>query len=619
MKKEFKSEVEKLLNLMINSIYTNKDIFLRELISNSSDAIDKLYYKSLTDKKIKVDKEKLEIKIDFDKDKRIITISDNGIGMTKEELEENLGTIAKSGSLEFKENLSSDEKTDIIGQFGVGFYSAFMVSKKLTVESKSINSKDAYIWESEGVDGFTITNGKKKDNGTIITLYIKDDSENENYTKYLDQYELKSLIKKYSDYISYPIKMNIKEIDADKKEKVTEEIINSMIPIWKKNKKDVSDEDYNNFYMDKFNDYDKPLKTITINVEGLTSFKAILYIPSHISNDFYNENYEKGLCLYSNGVLIMDKCSDLLPDYFAFVKGVVDSEDLSLNISRETLQDSHNLKLIAKNIESKIRKELESMLVDDRDNYISFFKTFGPTIKYGVYNNFGMDKDKLKDLIMFTSSKKNELITLREYVNKLKDKQEKIYYATGQSVEKIKNLPIVEQVLDNDFDVLLLTDYVDEFALTALTEYDGKKFCNVESEELDLSSDKDKEKSKKINEDNKDMLNKMKEILKDVEEVKFSNRLKKHPVSLTSKGDVSIEMQKVFDAMPNNMGIKAKKVLEISTSHPIYEKLKDMYKNDIDEFSNYTKILYSEAKLISGLPVDNPVEISKLICDILAK
>ena len=624
-KKEFKSESKRLLDLMINSIYTNKDIFLRELISNSSDALDKLYYRSLTDKKIKVKKDKLEINLSFDKDNRTLTISDNGCGMTKEELESNLGTIAKSGSLNFKENMTKDEKIDIIGQFGVGFYSAFMVSDKITVTSKSVDDDMAYVWESEGVDGYTITDGKKKDIGTEVVLKIKEDDDEAEYSKYLDEYELKQLVKKYSDYIAFPIKMECTHhelVDEEKKEyKDTKEIetLNSMVPIWKKNKKDVKDEDYDNFYMDKFSDYDKPLKVISSSVEGMISYKSLLFIPSHAPYDFYTQEYEKGLALYSNGVMIMEKCGDLLPDYFSFIKGVVDSEDLSLNISREILQESQAVKLIAKNIESKIRKELESMMRDDREEYISFFKTFGVQLKYGVYNNYGADKDKLKDLVMFYSAKHEKLISISEYVKEMKEGQDTIYYASGSSIEKINSLPQVEQVRDKDYDILYLTEYVDEFCVTAIQEYDSKKFKNVTDEGLDLETDEEKEATKKANLDNSDLLKDMCEKLTEVSEVRFSNKLKTHPVCLTTKGDVSIEMQKVFDAMPNDMGIKAETVLEINEKHPISDKLKRLYKKDKDEFDKYTKILYSEARMIAGLPIDNPTEISKLICEVISK
>ena len=624
-KYEFKSESKRLLDLMINSIYTNKDIFLRELISNASDALDKLYYRSLTDKEVKVDREDLEINIEYDKDDRTITISDNGCGMTKEELESNLGTIAKSGSLSFKENMTSEDKVNIIGQFGVGFYSAFMVSDKITVTSRSIDDDKAYVWESEGIDGYTITEGKKKKNGTEIVLHIKDDTDEEDYSKYLEEHELKGLVKKYSDYISFPIKMEVTHhelVDEEKQEYEDhkhEETLNSMVPLWKKNKSDVSDEDYNNFYMDKFSDYDNPLKVISTSVEGMCSYKALLFIPSHAPYDYYSQEYKKGLSLYSNGVLIMEKCEELLPDYFSFVKGVVDTEDISLNISREVLQESHSLKLIAKNIEGKIRKELESMLKDSREDYESFFKTFGVQLKYGVYNNFAVDKDKLKDLLMFYSAKKDKLITLKEYVDNMKEGQDKIYYASGSSIEKVKAMPQVEAVKDKDFDILFLTDYVDEFAVTALQEYEEKKFQNIENGDLDLESDEEKESTKKSNKENKDLLKDMASVLGEVEEVKFTNKLKNHPVCLTSKGDVSIEMQKVFDAMPNSMGIKATLVLEINEKHPISNKLKELYRDDKDTFDKYAKILYSEARTIAGLPVDNPTEITSLICDVISK
>ena len=625
-KKEFKSESRRLLDLMINSIYTNKDIFLRELISNASDALDKLYYRSLTDEKVKVDKDDLLIHLAFNKDERTITITDTGCGMTKEELEENLGTIAKSGSLAFKDNMTSEEKVDIIGQFGVGFYSAFMVSDRIVVKTKSYDSKEAYVWESEGVDGYTIDKCKKDDIGTEITLYIKEDTEEDEYSKYLEEYELKSLVKKYSDYISFPIQMEVthhhmKDEEKREYEDIKEtETLNSMIPIWKKNKNDVSEDDYDNFYMDKFNDFDKPLKVISSSVEGMCSYKSLLFIPSHAPYDFFTQNYEKGLSLYSNGVLIMDKCADLLPDYFAFVRGVVDSEDLSLNISREVLQESNNLKLIAKNIESKVRKELETLLKEDREKYISFFKTFGVQIKYGVYNNFGADKDKLKDLVMFYSSKKDKLITLKEYVENMKDGQDKIYYAAGSSISKIDKLPQVEQVKDKDFDILYLTDYVDEFCVTAIQEYDSKKFANVESEDLGLESEEEKEEVKKVNEESKDMLGAMLEIIgDDISEVKLSKKLKSHPVCLTTKGDISIEMQKVFDAMPNDLGVKAEMILEVNEKHPISKKLKDLYESDKESFDKYTKILYSEARMIAGLPIEDPTEISNLICEVISK
>lgn len=624
-KKQFKSESKRLLDLMINSIYTNKDIFLRELISNASDALDKLYYRSLTDDKIKVDKDKLEINVSFDEEKRTITISDTGCGMTNEELESNLGTIAKSGSLQFKENMTGDEKANVIGQFGVGFYSAFMVSDKITVTSRSIDSDQAFTWESEGADGYTILPVTKESVGTDIVLHIKPDTDTEDYSKYLNEYELKSLIRKYSDYISFPIKMEVthhhlKDEEKHEYEEHKEvEVINSMVPLWRKDKDSITEEEYDNFYMDKFSDFDKPLKVITSSVEGMITYKSLLFIPSHAPADYYSQEYEKGLSLYTNGVMIMDKCADLLPDYFSFVKGVVDTEDLSLNISREMLQESHSLKLIAKNIESKIRKELETMMKEDRETYNSFFKTFGVQLKYGVYNNYGQDKDKLKDLVMFYSSKHERLVSLKEYVDEMKEGQEKIYYAAGSSISKIDSMPQVEQVKDKEYDLLYLTDYVDEFAITAIQEYEGKKFANVENDSLDLESDEEKEETKKQNEENTEMLKAMTESLKEVSDVKFTNRLKKHPVCLKTKGDVSIEMQKVFDAMPNDLGIKAETILEINAKHPIAEKIKKLYKEDKEEFDKYTKILYSEARIIAGLPIDNPTEISNLICEVISK
>ena len=629
MKKQFKTESKKLMDLMINSIYTNKEIFLREIISNASDAIDKLHYMSLTDKSIKVNKKDFEIFLTINKENRTLTISDNGIGMDNDELENNLGTIAKSGSEEFKSDNEHKKNIDIIGQFGVGFYSAFMVAEKVEVLSRKYGSEEAYLWESTGVDGYTITKKEKEGYGTDIILTIKPDTEEEDYSKYLETYEIETLVRKYSDYITYPIKMEVShthlkekknENDEDEYETVTEvEVINSLTPIWRRDKKKVSEEDYDTFYSDKFNDYEKPLRHIHVKAEGTFEYNALLYIPSHAPYDFYTKDYEKGLQLYSNGVLIMEKCSDLLPDYFSFVKGVVDTEDVSLNISREMLQEDHSLKLIAKNIESKIRKELGEMLKNDRENYISFFKTFGVQLKYGIYNNFGQDKDKLVDLIMFYSAKKEKLITLKEYIDHMKEDQEKIYYASGASIAKVAALPQVEQVREKDYDILYLTDYVDEFAITAIQEYEGKKFANVESEDLDLESDEEKDAIKKVNEDNSDLLKEMKEELKEVSDVRFTNKLKTHPVCLTSKGDVSIEMQKVFDAMPNQMGIKAQMVLEINEGHPIADKVKKLYQEDKEQFLNYTKILYSEARMIAGLPIENPTEISNLICDVISK
>lgn len=626
-KKEFKSESKRLLDLMINSIYTNKDIFLRELISNASDAIDKLYYRSLTDKKVKIKKESLEINVNYDETLRTITVSDNGCGMTEAELENNLGTIAKSGSLAFKElNDTKKKDIDIIGQFGVGFYSAFMVSDEITVISKSFESDKAYRWNSKGLDGYTIEECDKTNIGTDIILHIKEDTEDEKYSDYLTEFKIKDLIKKYSDYIRYPIKMEVthqhkkdkkNKNDEDEFETVKEiETINSMIPIWKKSKKEVKDEDYNHYYCDTYYDYENPLKVISTSVEGVVSYNGLLFIPSHAPYDFYTKEYEKGLSLYSNGVLIMDKCPELLPDYFSFVKGVIDTEDVSLNISREMLQKTKAVNLIAKNIETKISKELADMLANDRDTYTKFFKVFGTNLKFGIYNNYGMDKEKLQDLIMFTSSKTKELITLKEYVSNMKEGQNDIYYASGESIEKIDSLPQVEQVKDKDYEILYLTDYVDEFTLNALVEYDKKKFKNVSSAELDLEDNK--EEIKQLNEENKDLLTLMKDEI-GVNEVRFTNKLKTHPVCLTSVGNISVEMEKVINSMPGDESINAQVVLEINESHPIADKIKKLYKTDKEELKKYSKVLYSEARLIEGLTIENPTEISNIICELISK
>ncbi len=622
-KREFKTESKRILDLMINSIYTNKEIFLRELISNSSDALDKLYYLSLTNKDIKVNKDDLFIRVDYNKDKRTITISDNGTGMTEEELENNLGVIAESGSLKFKEENKEQNDVNIIGQFGVGFYSAFMVSDKVTVESKSYKDDRATIWESAGVDGYTLSPSDKKENGTIITLHLKEDTEDYNYSELLSEYKLRGIIKKYSDYISYPIKMEVennrKKEDSYEYETYKEVItVNSMIPLWKRNKKDITEEEYNNFYSDKFFDYDKPLDVLHFNIEGNVNYNALLYIPSHAPYDYYSKEYEKGLQLYTNGVLIMDKCSELLPDYFSFVRGVIDTEDIPLNISRETLQDDKNIKLIAKSIESKVKNELLDLLKNNRDKYLEFYKAFGMQLKFGIYNDYGMHKDKLEDLIMFYSSSEKKLITLDEYVNKLKEEDKNIYYCAGETVDKIDMLPQVEGIKDKH-EVLYLTDYVDEFAIMAIHEYKGKTFVNVTNESTDLSTDEEKEKINKENTDNKDMLEEMKKVLEgNVEEVKLTNKLKSHPVCLTTTGEVSTSMEKVINAMPTDEKIKANEVLEINASHKIVDKLKDLYKNDKDEFTKYTKVIYYEARLIEGLPIDNPTELSNLMCDIMA-
>ena len=618
MKKQFKAESKKLLDMMINSIYTNKEIFLRELISNSSDALDKLYYLSLTNTNLKVDKESLEIKIEVDKENRTIQIIDNGIGMTDLELENNLGTIAKSGSELFKEEHSDSENLEIIGQFGVGFYSSFMVSKNVEVLSKSINSDKAYLWVSDGMDGYTISESEKDSSGTVITLYLKDDTDDNNYSEFLDEYTIKRIVKKYSDYIKYPIKMEV-EKENDKKKVKEIETLNSMTPIWKKKQKDVKEEEYNDFYTDKFYDYESPLKVIKSEVEGLASYQALMFIPSHAPYNYYTKEYEKGLMLYSKGVMIMDKCADLLPDYFSFVKGIVDSEDIELNISRETMQQDKQIKLIAKSIESKIKKELESLLKDDRDNYVKFYESFGEQLKYGIYSSYGMNKEMLQDLLLFYSSKEEKLVTLAEYVSRLDG--DTIYYASGESVDKIKMMPSVSDAMDKDKEILFLTNYIDEFVLKTINTYQDKKFMNVSDSNFDLSSDEEKEELKKINEENKDMFSLMKETLLDsVKDIKFTNRLKKHPVCLITEGDVSLEMEKVLNAMPNGEGVKANKILEINEAHPISAKLKELYQNnDKETLEKYTKVLYGQARLIEGLSVENPSEITDLICEIMSK
>ncbi len=626
-KKEFKSESKRLLDLMINSIYTNKDIFLRELISNASDAMDKLYYRSLTDDSIKVNKEDLEINVFYDKDMRTITISDNGCGMTDTELESNLGTIAKSGSLAFKQlEEVKDKDIDIIGQFGVGFYSAFMVSDKITVISKSIDSKEAYKWVSTGLDGYTIEPCNKETNGTDIILHIKEDTEDENYSDYLSEFKLKSLIKKYSDYIHYPIKMEVEteklkdkknKDDKDEYETIKEvTTINSMIPIWKRNKNEVTDEDYEHYYTDTYYDYEKPLKVITTSVEGNISYKGLLFIPSHTPYDFYTKDYEKGLSLYSNGVMIMEKCGDLLPDHYSFVKGVIDTEDISLNISREMLQKTKAVAIISKNIETKITKELKDMLENDRETYNKFFKVFGTNLKFGIYNSYGMNKEELQDLIMFNSSKTKDLITLKEYIKNMKDEQKEIYYACGETVDKIDLLPQVEMFKDKGYEILYLTDYVDEFVLNVLGEYEGKKFKNVSSSDTNI--DENKEETEKLNKDNKDLLNFMKDAT-NVSEVRFTNKLKNHSVCLTSKGNVSVEMEKVINAMPGDESVNAELILEINENHPIVDKIKELYKSDKETLKEYSKVLYAQARLIEGLPIDNPTEISNLICELISK
>ena len=613
-KKEFKTESKKILDMMINSIYTNEEIFLRELISNGSDALDKLYYRSLTDKKLKVKKDDLKIKVSFDKDKKTITIFDNGIGMNKEELETNLGTIAKSGSELFKLENEKKENIDIIGQFGVGFYSSFMVSKKVEVISRSVDSDEAYIWTSEGIDGYTIEKSELDTNGTKITLYLKDDNDNHKYSEYLDEYNLRRIITKYSDYITYPIVMDLM-VGEKGKEKLSETIINSMIPIWKKDKKEVKDEDYDNFYTDRFYDYEKPVKVIKSKVEGLVSYDALLFIPSHAPMDYYTKEFEKGLELYSKGVLITDKCSELLPDYFSFVKGIVDSEDIDLNISRETMQQNHQVKNIARSIESKIKKELMELEKDNREGYEKFFEAFGSQIKYGIYSSFGNNKELLQDLLLFYSSKDDKLVTLSEYDERINDNK-KIYYASGESIAKIKNMPQVENMIEEGNEVLFLTDYLDEFTLKAMGKYNDHEFVNVLDEK---TNNEETDEVKKINDDNKDLISLMKDTLS-ISNVKFSDKLKNHPVSLVTEGEVSLEMEKAFNAMPNGDMIKANKVLEINTNHEVYNKLISLYESKKeDEVKNYTKVLYNMARLINGLTVDDANELTNIVCELISK
>lgn len=624
-KKQFKAESKKLLDMMINSIYTHKEIFLRELISNASDAIDKLYFRSLTDDSVKMNRDEFCIMLDIDKEARTLTISDNGIGMTAEELESNLGTIAKSGSFNFKNENADNENADdisVIGQFGVGFYSSFMVADRVEVVSRAFGEEKANKWVSSGADGYTIEECEKESAGTVITLHIKDDTENEHYSDYLEQYKIDELVKKYSDYIRYPIKMEMSHQvpDKDKEgEYITEvsvETLNSMIPLWRKSKSEIKPEEYNEFYKEKFMDYSDPQLVIHSKTEGQATFNSLMFIPENPPYDFYSKEYEKGLQLYSNGVLIMDKCADLLPDYFSFVKGLVDSADLSLNISREMLQHDHQLKIIAKAIDKKIKNELKKLLANDREKYDKFFSTFGTQLKYGVYANYGMEKDGLKDLLEFKSSMSDGYTTLKEYIERMADSQESIYYACGESVEKIALLPQLEAVKEKGYEVLYCTDEIDEFAIQMLMEYEGKHFANICKDDIDLSTDAEKEAINKKNEDSKELLDKIKEILGDkVSAVKFSNKLGSHPVSISAQGYVSLEMEKVFSQIPGaNQGMKAQLVLEINSEHPIAEKLK---KADDEQLKKYVTLLYSSARLIAGLDIENPTQFSDLIAEMM--
>ncbi len=622
-KKEFKAESKRLLDLMINSIYTNKEIFLRELISNASDAIDKLYFISLTDEKVGLSRSDFAINIEILKDEGILKISDNGIGMTKDELENNLGTIAKSGSLNFKENNELDENVDIIGQFGVGFYSAFMVADSVTVKSRSYNADEAYMWKSQGADGYTIEPCDKESVGTEIILEIKEDTEEGEYSKFLEQFFIQDIVKKYSDYIRYPIKMDKvisrQKEDSDELEKHVENVtLNSMIPIWRKNKAEVSDKEYNDFYRDKFYDYSEPLAHIHMKSEGAAMFNAVLYIPSKAPYDFYSKQYEKGLKLFSSGVMIMDKCADLLPDYFSFVKGVVDSEDLSLNISREILQQDRQLKIIARGIERAVKNELKKMLENDREKYEEFFKAFGLQLKYGIYQSFGQNADAVKDLLMFDSSLEGKKVTLAEYVSRMKEDQKYIYYATGANAAQIENLPQTEMLREKGFEILYFTDDVDEFAVKMMNTYSEKEFRSVSSGDID-TSDEESAEIKTMNEMNAQMLDFVKDSLGgNVAKVCVSQRLKTHPVCLTTDGDLSLEMEKVLNSMPNvSEKVKAQRVLEINASHPVFAAMAKLYENDKEKLKKYATLLYNQALLIEGMPIEDPTAFSELICELM--
>ena len=621
-KKQFQAESKRLLDLMINSIYTHHEVFLRELISNASDAIDKIYYKALTDENLTFNQDDYYIKVIPNKDERTLKIIDTGIGMTKEELENNLGTIAKSGSLAFKNENEIKDGHDIIGQFGVGFYAAFMVADVVTVISKSLESDSAYKWVSEGVDGYTIEQAEKDSVGTEIILKIKENTEDDNYDEFLEEYRLTSIIKKYSDFIRYPIKMDVtksrpkEDAENEFEEYTEEETINSMVPIWKKNKNELTTEDYEKFYQEKRYGFDKPLKTIHTSVDGTIRYHALLYIPEKMPFDYYSKDFEKGLELYSSGVLIMEKCADLLPDYFSFVKGLVDSEDLSLNISREMLQHDRQLKLIAKNINKKIKNELQSLLKNEREKYEDFYDAFGRQLKYGVYSDFGQHKDDLQDLLMFYSSKEKKLVTLAEYVSRMPEDQKYIYYATGESNERIEKLPQTELVTDKGYEILYFTDEIDEFAIKMLMNYKEKEFKSVSSGDLGFEEEQ-KETEEEVKE-NKELFDSMKEILAGkVKDVRVSKRLKNHPVCLTADGEISIEMEKVLNAMPNNQEVKADKVLEINANHEVFTSLKDAYENDKEKLGLFTNLLYNQALLIEGLPIQDPVEFTNDICKVM--
>lgn len=631
--KQFKAESKRLLDLMINSIYTHKEIFLRELISNASDAIDKLYYHALSDGNTGLNRDDFSIELAIDKENRTLTITDNGCGMTKEELENNLGVIAKSGSLAFKQENEAKEDIDIIGQFGVGFYSAFMVAANVKVYSRAYGADEAYVWESNGAEGYTVEPCEKASNGTQIVLTIKEDTEDEKYSEFLESYRVQELVRKYSDYIRYPIRMEVEksrmkeqpegeEADEEKApeyETYTEvETLNSMVPIWRKNKNELTDEDYNSFYKEKFFDYSDPLKVIHTYTEGAATYHALLFIPAKAPYNYYTRDYEKGLKLYASGVLIMDSCKDLLPDHFSFVKGLVDSEDLSLNISREMLQHDRQLKVIASRLEKKIKSELLSMLKNDREKYEEFFKNFGLQLKYGVYNGFGANKELIQDLLLFYSSSEQKLVTLEEYVSRMKEDQKYIYYAGGESREQIERLPQTELVKDKGYEILYLTDDVDEFALQMMHDYSEKEFKSVSASDLDLDTEEEKKEFEKQTEENKDLLTFMKDALDGkVKAVVLSKRLKSHPVCLSNEGMLSIEMEKVLNAMPNDQKVKAERVLEVNASHPIFEKLAKLYAEDQEKLKTYAQLLYTQAELIEGMPVEDPVAFSNAVCELM--
>lgn len=630
--KQFKAESKRLLDMMINSIYTHKEIFLRELISNASDAIDKLYFKSLTDDKVGMNKDDFKIEITADKENKVLTISDNGIGMTADELENNLGIIANSGSFKFKNENEKTDDVDIIGQFGVGFYSAFMVAKEVEVRSKAYGSDKAYMWKSSGADGYTIEECDKDSVGTEIRLTLKDDTETECYDEYLEASTIKELVKKYSDYIRFPIKMDVEKTKrkADAKEDdysddayetvIENETLNSMVPLWRKNKNELKPEDYNNFYKEKFFDYTDPLKYIHSKIEGTVTYDSLLFVPARAPFNFYSKDYEKGLQLYSSGVLISDKCADLLPDYFSFVRGLVDSADLSLNISREMLQHDHQLKTIAKSIEKTIKSELKKMLNNEREKYEQFWKTFGIQIKFGVYDNYGRDKDAVEDLLMFTSSHENKLTTLDEYVSRMKEEQKYIYYAAGDSVEKIQALPQTELLRDKGYEILYLTDNVDEFAVKVLMRHGDKEFRNVSEGDLGIDTEAEKEETKKLAEENKDMLSFITAALDGkVKETKISDKLKSHPVCISSSGQISLEMEKILNQNPQNEKVKSEKVLEINPNHKIFAAMQKLYGEDKEKFKDYASILYDQALLIEGMQIEDPVEFSNKICALMAE